>query len=105
MAKEFGSNAGAGLADTYLAYRLGGLAAASNRTVSVNLDLAAIPNAPKARISVWSPAGVEAITTCSTSPCAVTVDARQGRHTYRVDYLSAGNAVLALGTPTLLSPQ
>jgi len=101
--KEFGSNTGAGLADTYLAYRLGGPQPLDNQTEEIDLDLTALPGAAQARVTVIQPSGAIAQTICTSAPCAVTVDRRQGNHFVEVEYFSAGGQVLSTGQPRMLT--
>jgi hypothetical protein len=39
---------------------------------------------------------------CPSSPCSVNLDARQGSHLMKLEYLSATDAVLASGEPALV---
>lgn len=100
--KEFGSNAGAGMADTYLAYRLGAAQGPSLVTVRIGFDLAAASGANQVQVTVVQPNTLVARTVCSSSPCAVTVDARQGNHMVKLDYQLATGAVVAPGKPVVL---
>ncbi len=100
--KEFGSNAGAAMADTYLAYRLGGEELPTNRNVQIGFDAAAVPVGGQVRVTVVKPTGNVVRTLCSASPCTVAVDARMGNHLLKLDYLSAAGAVLASGLPAVL---
>jgi hypothetical protein len=102
LGKEFGSNSGAGRADTYLAYRLGGLRPPDNRPVRLSFNLATVPGATQVRVTVTQPSGVVTLTNCSTSPCSVTVDFRQGNHLMKLDYLTATGALASSGVQQLL---
>jgi hypothetical protein len=100
--KEFGSNAGAGLADTYLAYRLGGRPTRIFRPLSLNFDLTSRPDATKVRVTVVQPSGTATQVVCQASPCEVSVDSGQGDHLVQLDYLSATDAVVAAGQQQIL---
>ena len=94
--KEFGSNAGAGMADTYLAYRLGTAATANLKPVGIGFTMA--PGAAQARVTLTQPTGVVTRFTCSTSPCQITVDARLSDPLYQLDYISSTGSLVATGT-------
>lgn len=94
-AKDFGFWFGFGGVSNWLGARLGGLVPPDIVSVRVTFRLADVAGAIQARVSVLSPSGATTQTTCTTSPCAVTVDRRQGTHAYTTEYLSAGGAVLA----------
>lgn len=84
--------------DSYLVDRLDTAQAATtatNITAFAGFNLASISGATQARITVRKPDQSTTQTTCSTSPCSVNWDSRQGRAAYRIDYLSAGSVVLA----------
>ena len=100
--KEFGSNAGAALADSYLAYRLGGQEQPVSRTVQIGYDAAAVPIGGQVRVSVVQPTGNVVRKVCTATPCGVVVDARMGNHLLKLDYLSPSGAVLASGQPAPL---
>ena len=71
---------GIGMSHQWPAARLGGVAPTVNRTLSVGYSLALEPNAVTVIVTLTSPAGAVTSTTCTSSPCAVTADARQGAH-------------------------
>jgi hypothetical protein len=100
--KEFGMASGIGYAHAYLAYRSGGLSAPVNRPLSIGFDLSAIPNAASVRITLTRPSGEVVQTECPDSPCSVNLDARQGAHLMKIEYLSAAGAVLAGGEPAMV---
>jgi hypothetical protein len=84
--------------DSYLVDRLG--AAAADRTeqplpVSISFRLQSVPGADRARVSVTRPDGVIVSAECAVSPCVLNGDRQQGEHRVRLEYLSAGGAVLA----------
>ncbi|MGH9455877.1 MAG: hypothetical protein ACRD2O_18125, partial [Terriglobia bacterium] len=101
LGKNFGEAAGAPGADNELAWRLGGLAPSVNRTLYVSFNLASVPNATQVKVTLTEPDGAVVTGTCSSSPCAVETDARQGNDAGQTAYLSATGAVLALGDPTV----
>ena len=92
---------GMGMAHQWPAVRLGGVAAAINRTAKVGFSLPA--GATKTRFSSTAPTGATTVwATCATSPCTLTLDARQGNHLMLVEYLSAADAVLASSSEKML---
>jgi hypothetical protein len=91
---------GMGMAQQWPAVRLGGVAAARNRTVYLSLNLG---SAAKAQVVVTAPSGAATTFTCTSAPCAVTVDDRQGAHWFQVEYETAGGAVVAETEPDLLA--
>ena len=105
LGKNFGEAFGAPGIDNQLAWRLGGLAPAVNRTLWVSFSTAGVPQATQARITLTQPSGVTVTQTCSASPCAVQADARQGNHVAQLVYLSAGGQPLAGGDPMILVVQ
>ncbi len=105
MGKNFGEAFGAPGIDNELAWRLGGLAPAVNRTLWVSFSTAGVPHATQARLTLTQPSGLTVTQTCSASPCAVQADARQGNHAAQLVYLSAAGQVLATGDPMILVVQ
>ena len=105
LGKNFGEAFGAPAIDNELAWRLGGLAPAVNRTLWVSFSTAGVPKATQARITLTQPSGVTVTQTCSASPCAVQADARQGNHVAQLVYLSAGGQTLATADPMILVVQ
>ena len=105
LGKNFGEAFGAPGIDNELAWRLGGLAPAVNRTLWVSFNMAGVPQATQARITLTQPSGVTVTQTCSASPCAVQADARQGNHVAQLVYLSAGGQALASADPMILVVQ
>jgi len=91
---------GMGMAHQWPAVRLGGVSPAIPQTVSVNLDLS---QAASARVTVTQPSSATTQYLCSSSPCPVQVDARQGAHWVQIDYLSSTGQVLSTTQPDLLS--
>jgi hypothetical protein len=97
LTKYFGQVYTVGQAYQWPAARLGGVAAAQWTSVPVAFTLG---SASSVRITVTQPSGSTQgphgnVFTCTTSPCSVWVDQRQGDHWLRMDYLSAAGAVLS----------
>lgn len=63
--------------------------------ITANIGFSLPAGATHISIEVVTPANVSTSTTCTTSPCAVSVDSRQGDHTYQITYLSGGGATIA----------
>jgi hypothetical protein len=92
---------GIGMAHQWPAARVGGVAPPQNRTVYVSLN---IGSGLTAQIVVTAPSGAVTTYPCgSSSPCAVTVDDRQGSHWYKIQYLSQSGAVASQSDPDLLT--
>ena len=92
---------GVGMAHQWPAARVGGVAPPQPRTVYISLNRAL---GASAQITVTAPSSAQSVFQCgNVSPCAVTVDDRQGAHWFQVQYLSAGGAVVAQSDPDLLS--
>jgi hypothetical protein len=94
-AKDFGSLFGFGGGSTWPSARLGSASPATDTPSSVAFDLQSVPDAAQVRVTVKKPDGSTAQTTCSASACQITVDARQGDHLVRLEYLSPVEKVLA----------
>lgn len=92
---------GVGMAHQWPAARVGGVAPPKNRTVYVSFNPGA---AASARVVLTAPSGANTSWQCgSTSPCAVTVDDRQGSYWFRIQYLSESGRVVAQSDPDLLA--
>ena len=94
-----------GMSHQWPAVRLGGVLPVQNRALVVSFDLAGVPHATHVSITVTLPSGAVTTTTCSSSPCTVNGDARQGTDLIVVAYRSASNAVLAMGDPLIVVVQ
>jgi hypothetical protein len=94
---------GIGQSSQYPAGRLGGQLAAINRSDGVGFYLPGVPNATSVSMIVTAPTGIPTTTNCSSSPCVLPADARQGDHTLVIQYKSAGGAVLAQSDPQVLA--
>ena len=78
------------------AYRVGGLQPSKPQRGYIGFNLGQIRGATKARVTVTAPSGSTTEVECATSPCAVTVDGRQGKHLIQLEYLSSAGLVLAI---------
>jgi hypothetical protein len=90
---------GMGMAHQWPAARLGGVQAARNRNVNIDVQQGV---AAKVQISVTAPSGAVKIYPCATSSCEVTVDDRQGTHWYRIQQLSEDGKVVSESKPALI---
>lgn len=93
-AKDWAQGTGAAGAGTHLGHRLGGVDAPSNTTAQFAFQLADFAPADRARVTVIQPSGKSQVVNCAASPCALPVDARQGDHMVRVEYLDSGGRVV-----------
>jgi hypothetical protein len=92
---------GVGMAHQWPAARLGGVAPPQYRTVYISFNQSL---GSSAQITVTAPSSAQSVVQCgNVSPCAVTVDDRQGTHWFQVQYLSTTGKVLAQSDPELLS--
>jgi hypothetical protein len=96
---------GVGMAHQWPAVRLGGVAPAANRTVSVSFKLASVANAASFVAVITSPDGAQNTVACSSSPCAVSADARQGSPVIQWQYLGGAGQVLAQSDPVAVTMQ
>jgi hypothetical protein len=94
---------GMGMAHQWPAARLGGVAPAIDRSISVNFSFASVPNATQFQIILTKPSGAQIVQACPTSPCIITGDARQGAHLMRWQYLDGSARVLAQSDPTIIA--
>jgi hypothetical protein len=85
---------GIGMAHQWPAVRLGGAQRFIPQTVDVSFDLGSVPQAVEVRITVTQPSSAQTSYHSSISPCQVAIDARQGAHWVRVEYLSQAGDVL-----------
>jgi hypothetical protein len=98
--KYFGMFFGIGAGAAWPAYRIGGPQGVTRRQVYVGFNGARIPGAAGVRATATAPDGESIQVSCSSSPCAVPIDARQGEHIFRIEYLSHTGAVLAASEAT-----
>jgi hypothetical protein len=96
---------GMGMAHQWPAMRLGGVSAPVNRTVSASFNLASVADATSFAAVVTLPSGAQSTVTCSTSPCLVSADARQGSPVVQWRYLGAGGQILAQSDPIAMTVQ
>ena len=97
--KWFGAFWGVGSDWAWQPTRLGGLRPPIPQTASVPLDF---QGAAKAVLTVTRPDGTSSQVTCTSSPCSVSVDKREGVHLGAVKYLNSSGRVLR--TSSLLIP-
>lgn len=97
LSKEFAFAGGAAGAQPYLALRLGAVPGVQAMTFKVSIALGSVPNAAKARVTLTQPSGASTQSICTSSPCDVTGDRRQGDHQVLIEYLATDNKVLATG--------
>jgi hypothetical protein len=93
--KWFGMFFGIGAGSDWPAYRIGEARPRIGRPIRVAFNMAGVPGAAAVRVETIAPNGDVAETPCTSSPCTVTIDERQGDYIFRLEYLSAGGAVLA----------
>jgi len=100
--KSFGMATGAGNVPLYLAQRVGGVTGAANRDLVVSFDLGAVPNAAGVTVTATNPDGTVGASSCSVSPCVVSIRAREGITTIALEYHSAGGRVLSTTTQKIV---
>jgi hypothetical protein len=84
--------------------RIGGPLPPHAVTIYVGARLAAVPGATKYQVTVTEPTGVvDSPVSCSSSPCAVTVNQGAGNPNIQVTYLSATGAALDTGQPFVVT--
>jgi hypothetical protein len=100
---------GMGMSHQWPAVRQGGVQPALNRTLKIGVCLGScpgsVPGATSLSVVLTAPSGVVSTTACSSSPCSVVADARQGSYLLVVKYLSPGAKVLAKSDPQSLAVQ
>ena len=101
--KWFGVFFGIGDLSSWPAIRLAGPTQRHDQNIAVGFAAGAVPNGSLSRITVTAPSGKETLTVCSTSPCGVTVDPRQGAHLMRMEYLAPDGAIAASSESTILA--
>ncbi len=104
--KWFGQYFGFGDYSAWPAVRLGGVAPAASRQVYIAYSLGSVPNAAKVVAVVTAPDGSSTSTTCTNSPCVVTVPrVDQPGYSIQTQYQSAGGAVLAASSQPVIEVQ
>jgi hypothetical protein len=93
--KGLGQAWGMGGGQTWPAARMGGPAQPMPRTVLVPFSLDGISSATALRVTTYFPSGKVESKTCTSSPCAITVDARQGGHWILKQYLGSNSELIA----------
>jgi hypothetical protein len=96
---------GFGAQSSWPGYRVGGLQPRGAESLYIGANLPGVPGATAVRMVTTDPSGVTYTTNCSSLPCAVTVDPRQGDHLVSIQYLSATGAVLASSRIPLIGGQ
>jgi hypothetical protein len=103
--KYFGLFFGVTALSSWPGYRIGGTQPWQGEPLYIGANLPGVPGAAAIRVVITSPSGVTYTTNCNASPCAVTVDHRQGDHLVSIQYLSATGAVLASSGAPLIGGQ
>lgn len=93
---------GIGMMHQWPAVRLGGVQPSDSVSVPVNFDLGSKSPAVEARVTVTQPSSAQAVYHCSTSPCSISIDRRQGAHWVSIDYVSDSGPVVSSAAPYLL---
>jgi len=101
---------GMGMSHQWPATRLGGVLPALNRQLLVDVCLGAgcaghIPGATNVDVVMTAPNGAVTTTNCSSAPCAVTADARQGNYLMVLKYKNAAGHVVTQTAPQILVVQ
>lgn len=102
-AKDFGFCCGLGGDSQWAAARLGGADPFEGRSLYVPFKMPA--GAVSATLTVVRPSGLQQVTACASSPCAATLDARQGGHWISLAYLDASGAQILAGKPVFTQVQ
>jgi hypothetical protein len=92
---------GIGMSHMWPAVRNGVPESARPRNISVDFNLR---QAASANIILTAPNGAITTFACSSAPCTISVDDRQGTYWRTIQYLSATGSVVAQSDPELLAP-
>jgi hypothetical protein len=92
--KWYGAFFGYGDTEAWPGFRIGGVQQIVVQGKAVPVDFASVPGAVKARLKATAPSGETVETECSSSPCTVNVDRRQGEYLVDIQYLSRDGKVL-----------
>jgi hypothetical protein len=103
--KYFGLFFGVTALSSWPGYRVGGVQPWAGEPMYIGANLPGVSGAAAIRVVTTAPSGATYTTNCSASPCAVTVDRRQGDHLSWIQYLSAAGAVLASSGVPLVGGQ
>jgi hypothetical protein len=93
--KYFGMSFGIGAGSDWPAVRVGGPQSPGQRLVYMAFNMRSVSGAASVRVVTTAPSGEVFQTPCASSPCAVSIDSRQGDHILWLEYLSSNGAVLA----------
>lgn len=103
--KYFGFFFGFGQASKWPAARLGGVKPLDPAAVAkLDFNLAAIPGAVRVRIEALRPNGKSVVVECTTSPCSVPVDPRQGDHRIDPVYILQDGSEVRPSAPFFITP-
>jgi hypothetical protein len=86
-----------GMAHQWPAARIGGVMPAVPHTIIVAFTMPA--NATTANVMVTAPSSALTQKSCSSSPCTINVDARQGTHLVTIQYLNGSGSIVAQTDP------
>ena len=96
LSKEYAFVGGAPGSQSYLAARLGGVTPLVTTNITAYGRRADITSATKLRVTITIPSGTTYTNTCSADSCIVSsIDRRQGNGLMKIEFLSAGDVVLA----------
>jgi hypothetical protein len=91
----FGTFFGASRLSAWPVYRSGGAPPASVQTFYVSFNLGRVRGAKRIRVTATAPSGEAVQAECTSSPCAVAIDGRQGKPIVELTYISDTGSVLA----------
>jgi hypothetical protein len=104
--KWFGQYFGFGDYSSWPAIRLGGAAASAPLLSYIPFSLASVANAAKVVVTVTAPNGTIASTTCTASPCAITLPRLdQPGYSIQLQYQTASGAALASSSLPVIESQ
>ncbi len=92
--KAVGQQFGMGGAQVWPAARVGGQGVPVPRTVLVPFSFEGVPSATSLRVVTYFPSGKVESKVCTSSPCTITLDARQGGHWILKQYLGADSQLI-----------
>jgi hypothetical protein len=75
------------------------------RRVEISVRTADVPSAASVNVVVTAPNGVKTNFPCSSEPCAISVDERQGQHIYQIQYFSSTGVILTQSQPEVVTLQ